>query len=392
MSEHLTRTALYELVWSEPMTTLAARFGISDVALKKVCTKADIPVPPRGYWAKYRAGRRTTRAPLPPRAPGMDEEIAIGRQRHYGLGWTEQELLGPLPVSPSFDEPIEAVRERARKAIGRAKVPRDLSTPHPAIARLLRTDEKRKEEARNSPFALSWRRPLFDTPLERRKLRILSGLFSALARMGGRGSIGPSETERIVVSVHRQHVYLRFTTVPARRRTSSAKVAAERPSNRLQLSILSGSDERVVVSWQDGEAGRLESRLGDIAAEILTTAERSYRDGCVRRYQWRVERKTQLEEEARRLQAEAERKEHERLTALAQARVDRLLAHASALRQASDIRAYVDAVQAGAGTRVDPAALGRWCAWARAEADRIDPVRSGAFLADFSAAADDPQV
>ena len=36
MSERLTRKALYDLVWSEPMMTLATRFKISDVALKNM--------------------------------------------------------------------------------------------------------------------------------------------------------------------------------------------------------------------------------------------------------------------------------------------------------------------------------------------------------------------
>ena len=35
MAERLNRKELYDLVWSEPMKTLSARFGISDVALKR---------------------------------------------------------------------------------------------------------------------------------------------------------------------------------------------------------------------------------------------------------------------------------------------------------------------------------------------------------------------
>jgi hypothetical protein len=53
---HLTRDELYERVWAEPMHTLAPRFGISDVALKKTCTRMWVPTPGRGYWAKRNAG------------------------------------------------------------------------------------------------------------------------------------------------------------------------------------------------------------------------------------------------------------------------------------------------------------------------------------------------
>lgn len=33
------------------------RYGPSDVGLVKICKKLGIPVPPRGYWAKVKAGR-----------------------------------------------------------------------------------------------------------------------------------------------------------------------------------------------------------------------------------------------------------------------------------------------------------------------------------------------
>ena len=120
MAERLTRSELYHLVWGEPMTTVAKRFGISDVALKKHCAKARIPVPPRGHWAKLQAGKRTFMPGLPERPPGMDDELEIGRaHRYYQPRWTDQELLGPLPEPPSFDEPIESVRDREAKALAR---------------------------------------------------------------------------------------------------------------------------------------------------------------------------------------------------------------------------------------------------------------------------------
>lgn len=40
------------------MTKVSKRYGISDVALAKVCRKMAIPVPERGYWARVAAGHR----------------------------------------------------------------------------------------------------------------------------------------------------------------------------------------------------------------------------------------------------------------------------------------------------------------------------------------------
>jgi hypothetical protein len=59
------RQALYEEIWAEPMTTVAQRYALSDVGLKKICVKLDIPVPPRGYWARLKAGQLPEKPPLP---------------------------------------------------------------------------------------------------------------------------------------------------------------------------------------------------------------------------------------------------------------------------------------------------------------------------------------
>lgn len=61
----LSREELYELVWSEPMTTLAKRFGLSDNGLRKRCKSMDVPTPPRGYWERTKHGHRVKRPPLP---------------------------------------------------------------------------------------------------------------------------------------------------------------------------------------------------------------------------------------------------------------------------------------------------------------------------------------
>ena len=62
----LPRSQRYELVWSKPVTEVAAKFGISDVALAKRCRALEIPLPPRGYLARVAAGQKPRRTPLPP--------------------------------------------------------------------------------------------------------------------------------------------------------------------------------------------------------------------------------------------------------------------------------------------------------------------------------------
>ena len=132
----LSRAELYELVWSLPVRTLAARYGISDVALAKLCRRRQVPVPPRGYWAKKRSGQKIARPALaefvkavtkpksPPPAPASRQfperptappeppEVTTGTERPFtgyhplsahtvvlvraAVGWSETEQLEQL--------------------------------------------------------------------------------------------------------------------------------------------------------------------------------------------------------------------------------------------------------------------------------------------------------
>lgn len=58
------REALYNEVWTEPITKVAGRYGLSDVGLRKICIGLEIPMPSRGHWAKLAAGQKVKQAPL----------------------------------------------------------------------------------------------------------------------------------------------------------------------------------------------------------------------------------------------------------------------------------------------------------------------------------------
>jgi hypothetical protein len=77
-----------------------------------------------------------------------------------------------------------------------------------------------------------------------------------------------------------------------------------------------------------------------------------------------------------------------RRTPLRQKLEDRLLDEEASLRRAIDIRTYVAAVRttlANQATSIVPDVIERWSKWALAEADRIDPVKSGRFLKGIEA-------
>lgn len=50
-----TPTELRQLVWAQPVSTLAKLFGVSDTAIRKLCDRERIARPPQGYWLRKSA-------------------------------------------------------------------------------------------------------------------------------------------------------------------------------------------------------------------------------------------------------------------------------------------------------------------------------------------------
>jgi hypothetical protein len=385
MAEKLSRNKLYDFVWSEPMKNLSVRFGISDVALKKTCARAGIPTPKRGYWAKKEAGKETFQAALPMRPPGMDDEVSIASggsgSYHY---WNKEEILGFVGAPPQFAEPIETVRARIAETVDRVAVPHKVRNWHPTIGRLLKEDEKRREKQLADPYPMSWDKPLFDSPFERRRLRVLNSLFLAVARMNGKPSIYGLEAREIRLSFFQQHLQLTLDR-PKRsnRQAKDLNTIGESSDSRLCLSILSGfGSETVLAFWQDEDAQRLEMRMIEVAVQAILTAEIQYREKALHQYQWRVQRKAELEEEQRKRKLEAERAEKDRQKRIEQARINGLLRDAAAFQQAGEIRKYVGVIRLAMArdscSCIDE--VEQWSKWALAQADRIDPAIGGRFL------------
>jgi len=78
---YFTREALYKLVWTAPVLEVAGRLGVSDMALSKLCRRAQVPTPYRGYWARLEAGQPMTPTPLPPAPPALPELLRIRGNR-----------------------------------------------------------------------------------------------------------------------------------------------------------------------------------------------------------------------------------------------------------------------------------------------------------------------
>jgi hypothetical protein len=115
MVKRFTRQQLQSLVWEKPMTKLAADFGLSDVALHKICRRHRVPTPPAGYWAKKAYGKRVTTTALPD--PADQTEITIRE-------------------SSASNEP-QAIAEARLTMLAAAQAAASTTVPNPIVERTL---------------------------------------------------------------------------------------------------------------------------------------------------------------------------------------------------------------------------------------------------------------
>lgn len=382
--QEIDREKLYDLVWSEPLSALAPKLGVSYPTLRAACARAAIPLPDRGYWARLAAGKPVVRARLPLRPPGLHETVQIGGGR-YRLQpqLSREEILGDIPDPPSFSESLDDLEARIRKSVGVVKAARSLESVHHVVGRLLKADDERREKQRRARWPSPWDDPLFDPPFEQRRLRILNSLFMALSRAAGaKPSLSGREARHITVDIGDEFVGLRLDTPRnVMKDPTRESLEARDAKSPMRLVILQGpwaGKER--WSWQDDKDRKIEQDLTEIAARIILAAELQYREGLEWRHKWRIERRAELIEEDRRAREKAAREERERQEQLARERIEGLLSDADALTRAEAIRDYVERVRKLApGAGHDLERIERWAKWAMDVADGVDPVTSGRF-------------
>jgi hypothetical protein len=59
------RNTLYAEVWADTVAVVSGRYGLSVARLRTVCKKLAVPLPPKGYWANRRAGKKVRAIQLP---------------------------------------------------------------------------------------------------------------------------------------------------------------------------------------------------------------------------------------------------------------------------------------------------------------------------------------
>ncbi|HEY4135522.1 MAG TPA: hypothetical protein VGO34_09925 [Alphaproteobacteria bacterium] len=315
----------------------------------------------------------------------MSEIIGPGNDRWSS--WNAPQNLIEIDIEPPpvFTESITQLSDRVRELVAKLSWPKTLTAPHAAIGKLLSADELRAEKQRNSPYPSFYDAPLFASPFERRRLKILNSIFTGLHKAGFQASCSGKDPKEFYAQIGQQSVSFTLDGSKPDRNGYRSSTENNRPASDILRFEISNwqRPEGIQLVWQDEKDDKVEEHIGEILVSLIVAGEMQYRTGEERKHIWLVERKAALIEEAHKRKVEEERQARERRAKAEKARVDRLLAEAVAYRQALDIRAYVTTVTQENDKARDPVpveALTKWAEWALKQANRIDPVLTKAFL------------
>ena len=369
------RQQLYDEVWTDPVTVVAERYGLSDVGLAKICRKLSIPVPTRGYWAKVKAGKKMRRIALPAlqQAPGA---------------LLPRATLAKL--SPEKSEVRSVARKKVaevRKAVTDVPVPEALADPHPlvrAAAKRLRqrdgwTDERGLRYAPGEVLHLEVTKPsldrallLVDTVIKRlREISVSVRVDGEKGRtvLDREGTLLEFKlTEVVERSVHEEtpaekRALRRYWDSRARWNPEIPHPRVPRfdyhPTGRLMITVGDYPSRR----WRDTARTELEKRLGQVVAGILILMDE------LRAKEAEQRRRREAHERAEaRYRYLKDRRDRE------VARLEQLEEDVANWERASRLRAYADAVEREALSMGEAGPeLQEWLAWVRAKADWLDP-------------------
>ena len=349
----VNRVDLFEQAWAIPISQLAKKYGVSDVGLAKICTRMNIPRPPRGYWAKLKVGK----AQIKPQLPALSDSSL------------DRVTITPMPTDlrmKSVGEPLESI-----------PFPEILIDPHPIVKRARTALNKGKRDDRGIVIPRDKGRiDIFVTRASiDRACRIMDALFKALEARGYSVTASDEEDHKTIVLIdnetleigidekieHTVHVRTPADDASYRRTYQLPPRYDYTPTGLLSLRLRNAAYYGR-QQWADGKRQKVEECLGAFI-QGLTQAAR-HKKAQREEYEQR-RREWELEDERRR--------EHQRLEYLEKKRAEKLNADANAWHQAIRIRRYVTELYK---LNAPIPGLKEWITWAKCYADRIDPLCS----------------
>ncbi len=373
----LTREELYEQVWSEPMVTLAQKYGLSDVGLRKKCKKLNIPLPPQGYWLRSRQAKAENHPPLP--SFNGDGMVKITKSyENYPPAAVDQGQYSEAEARIAFENLPE----------NRIQVQAKLASPHPLVQKTKTVLENMASSGTNTDAIAAWNDECLDIRVSRqnqgRALLLMDALLKALESRSfkvavSRSPYGHTEYITTVDALGIVHEFglkdnlnqLKKETPKKRKHNADHchPTAGYKPLGRFTLAIKSRVCDGGRTSWSDGKKQRVEDCLNDfivglIKASVLNRARDLDRE---RKENERIELACKRVEEEIRVQEE-------------KARVHSLLTKTQNWKISQQIRDYISAVREAVvkkhGHIVPGSDIDQWLAWALQQADRFDPLNN----------------
>jgi hypothetical protein len=348
------RDELYKEVWEQPLVKLALKYGISAVALGKICRKLKVPLPGRGYWAKKEFGKRVKQIPL----PEFKNPPVLRRVKSE---------LRPQPQIDSSDPELVKIAEVEARPVPMPTEEHRLVTKARTVLTRARTDEYDRTQRPPSQQCLDIRvsKGLLD-----RALAAMNRLLFALEADSFPVQVGERGTSTEVFGQTVRFGIEEDLTVKERREEKqwygTKKVIIYERSGKIAFLIWTEATGQR-RHWGDGKTKRLEDLLPPCLGALLRAAR-----------QLRIE-----EERRRQRQLEWERKEREREERRQrqqeeESRLKNLEECTANWHKATRIRAFVSAFEKACeakGESVSPDSKhGQWIVWARGKANWFDPL------------------
>ncbi|MDO8473393.1 MAG: hypothetical protein Q7T05_06195 [Dehalococcoidia bacterium] len=353
------RDKLYDEVWAEPVSRVAKRYGISGVALAKVCRKLAVPLPLRGHWTLVELKKAGPRPPLPP---------------FHGRAVIYSEIR---VLEESVREEIDRIltNEMNFSTLTSVPVAEALHKPHPLVDRT-RTDLKGLKPGNYA--VLGGRRGSLDISVSLacagRALRIYDALIKAMESLGWIVKVGGRDENKTYVVIRGEEIPFAIeertkqvdhvlTSDEERTRARWPDSFVHRwdyqPTGELSLRIKEYGGDGIRKNCSDTKQLRLEERL----AEFLEIIRRFAAHELMERRQRECEAQKRAAEQARLVELRAQQEAEKR-------RIQEVEMEADAWHKAEHIRTFVKAaLQAGARDQV-------WANWAMEYADQLDPIRT----------------
>ncbi|SHH57137.1 hypothetical protein SAMN02745823_00329 [Sporobacter termitidis DSM 10068] len=367
------REILYKEVWALPVTEVAKKYKVSDVAIHKICKSLKIPTPPMGYWAKVRAGKQAAKQ------PPLPENDKIKQKTGPQTGFTSPHAPADTPSLDFLGEEdraiLLAVATQIQMTSDNDKMHTKIVTHRQAVLAWDKDDKVAHRNWRGNRTdgktpPLLWGSISLDSLS--RACRIFDTLIRAMEPLGCTLTadlkfIVRGETIPISISESQSKIDHLLTKDEQREMLIYQDAQkhggyASKPNIRKYDYVYNGKLCFGIAnykSFSDSKTNLLEDRLGDILISIYEAAERIY-----------VQRLA-AEEAERKRQEEKARKEarRERYNVEVQ-RTNALMNAAEDFNTACKIRAYVASVE----TQDNLTAEARsWVEWAKQKADWLDP-------------------